>query len=300
MSIKKIALIGYGEVGQILAADLSVKSNADITAFDIKFDDERSAPAKAIASGAVQKAMSTSACVNEADIVISAVTAASTVEAAQGATNALKDGAWYFDLNSASPSSKEQSAAAVDNAGGRYIEASVMSPIEPKRLAAPILLGGRYARDFEAVANALGFSNAGFYSNTPGKTAAAKLCRSVVIKGMEALISESLLAAQYYGVEDDVIASLNNLFPHPDWSEHARYMISRTLQHGARRAEEMQEASRTVADAGVDPWMANATVLRQAYAAALIADIDIAELGQLLAAISEATVKQNSELEMAQ
>ena len=300
MSIKKIALIGYGEVGQILAADLSAKSNAYIATFDTKFDDERSAPAKAIASSTVQKATSTSACVIEADIVISAVTAASTVEAAQGATSALKDGAWYLDLNSASPSSKAQSAAAVDNAGGRYIEASVMSPIEPKRLAAPILLGGRYARDFETVANVLGLSNAKFYSDTPGKTAAAKLCRSVVIKGIEALISESLLAAQYYGVEDDVIASLNNLFPHPDWRKHARYMISRTLQHGARRAEEMQEASRTVADAGVDPWMANATVLRQAYAATLNADIDIAELDQLLAAISEATVKQNSELEMAQ
>ena len=300
MSIKKIALIGYGEVGQILAADLSVKSNAYIVAFDTKFDDERSAPAKAIASSTVQKATSTSACVIEADIVISAVTAASTVEAAQGATSALKDGAWYLDLNSASPAAKAQSAAAVNKAGGRYIEASVMSPIEPKRLAAPVILGGHCARDFEAVANALGFSNAKFYSDAPGKTAAAKLCRSVLIKGMESLISESLLAARYYGVEDDVLTSLNNLFPHPDWREHARYMISRTLQHGARRAEEMQEASRTVADAGVDPWMANATVLRQAYAASLNADSQIDDLDKLLAAIAEEAAEQNAKLEITQ
>ena len=300
MIMKKIALIGYGEVGQILATDLAAKHDAAITVFDVQFGDDCSAPAKAIASSAFQKAMTTSACVNEADIVISAVTAASTVEAAQGATSSLKDGAWYLDLNSASPSAKAQSAAAIDNAGGRYVEASVMSPIEPKRLAAPILLGGHYARDFEAVANVLGFSNASFYSDTPGKTAAAKLCRSVVIKGMEALISESLLAAQYYGVEDDVLASLNNLFPHPDWREHARYMISRTLQHGARRAEEMQEAARTVADSGVDPWMTNGTIMRQAYAATLKADYDFPELDLLLAAIVDATAAQDEELEIAQ
>ncbi|WP_425408447.1 DUF1932 domain-containing protein [Hyphococcus sp.] len=298
MNINKIALIGYGEVGQVLAADLAVRTQAAIAAFDIKFDDGHSSPSKAIANSAARKTASTSACVIDADIAISAVTAASTVAAAQAASAALKKGAWYFDLNSASPAAKAKASAAIEQAGGRYIEASVMSPIEPKRLAAPILLGGRHAREFESVAADFGFSDAKFYSAIQGKTAAAKLCRSVVIKGMEALISESLLAARHYGVEDDVIASLENLFPHPNWREHARYMISRTLQHGTRRAEEMQEAARTVADAGIDPWMANATVMRQAYAASLDMDGAVDELDQLLAVIHTQAAKKNKKLEM--
>jgi 3-hydroxyisobutyrate dehydrogenase-like beta-hydroxyacid dehydrogenase len=160
-----------------------------------------------------------------------------------------------------------------------------MSPINPQRLAAPILLGGAHARDFEPVARAIGFSGASFYSEIPGKTAAAKLCRSVIIKGMEALIAESLLAARHYGVEEDVLASLGNLFPHPDWDAHARYMIGRTLQHGTRRAAEMREAARTVAEAKIDPWMSNATALRQAWAGALEIKPGAADLLSLLDAI---------------
>ncbi|HBS36623.1 MAG TPA: NAD(P)-dependent oxidoreductase, partial [Parvularcula sp.] len=191
----------------------------------------------------------------------------------------------YFDVNSASPQTKIEAADAVEMAGGRYVEASIMSPISPRRIEAPILLGGPHAQDFEAVAKALGFRNAAFYSQERGKAAAAKLCRSVVVKGIEALISESMLAARHYGVERDVIASLDDLLPHPDWREHARYMISRTLQHGARRAEEMQEAARAIADAGVEPWMANATVMRQAFAGALDLDHHAGDLEVLVDAM---------------
>ncbi|MEM8935192.1 MAG: DUF1932 domain-containing protein [Pseudomonadota bacterium] len=266
MSIKKVALIGFGEVGQILGAELALLNKFSQTAFDVAFSDDKSNPAKAANDSVVRKALSSDDCVRGADLVISAVTAASTVEAAAAAASALTEGTWYLDLNSASPHSKADAAAAINKGGGRYVEASVMSPIEPKRLGAPIFLGGPYARAFEPIAKAIGFSDANFYSERPGKTAAAKLCRSVVIKGMEALISESLLAAHHYGVEDDVIASLENLFPHPDWRSYASYMINRTLQHGGRRSEEMQEAARTVSDAGVTPWMARATVERQAFA----------------------------------
>src|SRR5205814_2940164 len=76
------------------------------------------------------------------------------------------------------------------------------------------------------------------------------MCRSVIIKGMEALLAESLLTARRHGVEDAVLASLQDLFPVGDWRALARYMISRSLQHGRRRAEEMREAVKTVAEAG--------------------------------------------------
>jgi len=249
MTIATIALIGYGEVGRVLAEDLR---GVAIRIFDVNGTAESLSSAAEAAQGA--------------DLVISAVTAAQTVVAAQSVMAGLKPGAWFMDLNSSSPAAKIEAAQAIDGAAGRYVEVAVMSPIEPKRLAAPMLLGGPFAQGFAPVAQALGFSGAAFYSAEPGKAAATKLCRSVMVKGLEALISESLLSARFYGVEDVVLDSLNNLFPHPDWVGHARYMITRTLEHGARRAEEMAEAARTVEDAGIAPWMSEATVKRQAWA----------------------------------
>lgn len=282
MKVDRVALIGFGEVGEALASDLAAANDIAIAAFDLKFADAGSVPSRAVRRSPAQAARSADEAVGGADLVISAVTAASAVEAASAA---IKRDAWFFDLNSASPAAKSEAARLISGVGGRYVEASVMSPINPKRLAAPILLGGAHARDFEPVARALGFSGASFYSEIPGKTAAAKLCRSVIVKGMEALIAESLLAARHYGVEEDVLASLGNLFPHPDWDAHARYMIGRTLQHGTRRAAEMREAARTVAEAKIDPWMSNATALRQAWAGALEIDPGATDLPSLLDAI---------------
>ncbi len=266
MTISTIALIGFGEVGQALAAELSANPNLTLKIYDLKLFDNRSACARAAGAGHVVRCRSASEAAKGADLIISAVTAAQTVAAAKSILLGLKAGAWFLDLNSASPEAKIAAAGVIESATGRYVEASVMAPIEPKRLASPILLGGPHAEMFASLIGALGFTDATYYSDIPGKTAATKLCRSVMIKGLEALISESLLSARYYGVEDTVLASLNNLFPHPDWEGYARYMISRTLEHGARRSEEMREAAKTVAEAGLTPWMSEATADRQAWA----------------------------------
>ncbi len=266
--IKRVAIIGFGEVGRVLSAELSVGVHA--------YDRD---PAKDTRYSTAEAAVS------DADLVISAVTAAQTVAAAATVAPHIKRGAWYMDLNSASPEAKIQAAVAIGGAGGRYVEVAVMSPIEPKRLASPMLLGGPHAEAFAPLALALGFSAARFYSDVPGKAAATKLCRSVMIKGLEALISESLLSARYYGVEDTVLESLDNLFPHADWPGYARYMISRTLEHGTRRAEEMREAARTVAEAGLTPWMSEAAAERQAWAPALASAASHQDLKDLLDAM---------------
>ncbi len=266
MTIATIALIGFGEVGRALATELSLRPNLTLKVYDLKLFDNRSVCARAAAKAAVVRCRSAAEAAKGADLIISAVTAAQTVVAAKSVVLGLDPGAWFLDLNSASPEAKIASARIIEGATGRYVEASVMSPIEPKRLESPILLGGAHAEMFASLIVALGFSDATYYSDIPGKTAATKLCRSVMIKGLEALISESLLSARHYGVEDTVLASLNNLYPHPDWEGYARYMISRTLEHGIRRSEEMREAAKTVAEAGLTPWMSQATADRQAWA----------------------------------
>lgn len=270
MNIERVCLLGLGEVGAILARDLLTATSVEIQVWDHLLDDGASPAAGNFAGLRDSSRISRASCAAEAatdcQLVLSAVTADQALSAATAIASGLPSQCWFVDLNSVSPGVKIDLAAAVEAAGGCFVEAAVMSPINPKRMGSPILLAGPRAAAFEALGQALGFTGMSAVSAAPGVAAATKMCRSVMIKGMEALVSESLLAARHYGVEETVLASLDNLFPRPDWPAHARYLMSRTLQHGTRRASEMREVARTVSEAGVDPWMSEACVLRQDWA----------------------------------
>jgi 3-hydroxyisobutyrate dehydrogenase-like beta-hydroxyacid dehydrogenase len=279
MSFSRIRLIGFGEVGQILAEDLN---GADIAAFDLLFADAESIPSRALGAHRVRAGRDAADAVRGGELVISAVTAAETVNAARAAAPGIDAGAFYLDLNSASPGAKRAAGAFVDGAGGRYVEAAVMTSYPAKRIASPMLLGGPYAEEFLKEARGLGFQ-AEVCSAEIGKASATKMCRSVIIKGVEALLAESLLTARRSGVEGAVLASLGDLLPAEDWPKLARYMIARSLAHGRRRAEEMREAARTVAETGIAPLMSEAIAERQDWTAGR-ADAEL-ELGALLDAI---------------
>jgi 3-hydroxyisobutyrate dehydrogenase-like beta-hydroxyacid dehydrogenase len=281
-----IALIGFGEVGQILAWDLAGAGVEDIRAWDIAFDRPESAPSRALATHPVRPADSAVDAARGASLVISAVTAEEDLQAAQSVAPGLAPGAFFLDLNSCSPGQKVRSAAVIEAAGGRYVEVAVMNPIAPRRIASSMLLGGPHAGDFLASADGLGFLGAQVFSPVIGQAAAAKLCRSVITKGVEALLIESMLAARRHGVEQTVLASLSDLLPLPDWPATARYMIGRSLEHGARRAEEMREAARTVAEASVEPLLSEAIAVRQAWTAGFAEALGEEELGALLDAIN--------------
>jgi 3-hydroxyisobutyrate dehydrogenase-like beta-hydroxyacid dehydrogenase len=280
----RTALIGFGEVGQILAADLANAGARDIIAFDVLFHNPDSSPSRGLKTLPVTAASSAAEAVRDAELILCAVTAAADCDAAQSVIAGLKPGAFYVDLNSASPGMKQASAALIGAAGGRYVEAAVMTPFPPKRIASPMLLGGPHAAAFLELASPFGFS-ATIFSETIGKASATKMCRSVMIKGIEALLTESMLAARHYGVEDTVLASLSDLLPVGDWPKLAHYMISRSLEHGVRRAEEMREAARTVEEAGVAPLMSRSIAERQDWAAGHREALGDHDLAQMLDAI---------------
>jgi 3-hydroxyisobutyrate dehydrogenase-like beta-hydroxyacid dehydrogenase len=263
----RIALIGYGEVGQILAADLRAAGVCDVIIWDRLFPVSSSAPSRAAAFANARTAASMAEATENRSLIVSAVTAANCVLAAREAAPWLSSGAVYFDLNSVSPQTKREAAAAIEGAGGRYVEAAVMSPIAPQRIRSPMLIGGPHAAAFEPLAREIGFRGIRVFDSVLGRASAAKMCRSVMIKGLEALLAESLLAARRHGVEQTVLESLRDLFPDEDWPRIAAYMISRSLQHGRRRAEEMREAAQAVQDAGIDPLMSIACAARQEWAA---------------------------------
>jgi 3-hydroxyisobutyrate dehydrogenase-like beta-hydroxyacid dehydrogenase len=223
----------------------------------------------------VELVASHAALAERAELIVSAVTASQTVPAAQACAPAARPGTWFLDLNSASPGAKQRAAAAIAAAGARYVEGAVMTSLPPYRIRVPLLLGGARAAELQPLLAALGF-NASVASDTLGVASATKMCRSVMIKGLEAMVIEAFTAARAYGVEAQVLASLAETFPGIDWEQQATYFFQRVILHGRRRAEEMREAAETVAEIGLTPWSASATAERQAW----IADLgDAGELG---------------------
>ena len=268
----KIALIGYGEVGAILAEDLRAQGLA-VSAYDIKLASAAGDAMRAHAAAhGVALSADHAAAVRGAELVISAVTASQAVAVAQACAAGLAAGVFFLDFNSASPGAKIRAAGIVNAAGGRYVEGAVMTSVPPYRIQVPLLLGGPDAAALLQRLTALGFA-ARVASERLGVASATKMCRSILIKGLEALVIESFTSARHYGVEDAVIASLQETFPSIDWERQGAYFFQRVIEHGRRRSEEVREAAVTVAEAGLAPYGADATADRQAAMA------DLADLG---------------------
>jgi 3-hydroxyisobutyrate dehydrogenase-like beta-hydroxyacid dehydrogenase len=270
MDWSTIGLIGYGEVGRIFADGLKTLPAVErVSAWDVKFANDAHRPG--LTSPGVQACDSMRAVCDSSTVLISAVTASQTLAVAREAAACLRAGTVFLDLNSASPSTKQEAAALIDAAGGLYVEAGVMTSVPPYGIKVPMLLGGSSA---EAVAQRLkdwGL-NATAVSDRLGVASAIKMCRSVMIKGLEALVIESYTTARAYGVEDQMIGTLQETFPGIDWTKQGTYFFSRVAQHGKRRAEEMRESANTVCEAGFEPFMAAAIANKQQWMADLAAE----------------------------
>jgi 3-hydroxyisobutyrate dehydrogenase-like beta-hydroxyacid dehydrogenase len=268
----RIALIGYGEVGRIIAEDL-VPQGHQVTAYDVKLEREGKGEGGNVlrehaAKLGITLADSHASAVQRAELVISAVTASQAVPVAEAVAPGLAKGAYVLDFNSASPGAKIRAAAIINAAGGRYVEGAVMTSIPPYRIKVPLLLGGPDAAALQPLLAQLGFA-AKVASDQLGVASATKMCRSVMIKGLEAMVIESFTTARHYGVEDAVIASLYETFPGIDWEKQGAYFFQRVIEHGRRRSEEVREVAVTVREAGLVPHSAAGTAERQAWVADL-------------------------------
>jgi hypothetical protein len=266
-----VGLVGYGEVGRILAEDLR-KDGIRVSAYDVKLGDDRAQPLRDHAEAiGVALASSHADLAAQADLIVSAVTASQAVPVAEACVPGLRQGAWFLDFNSASPGAKQRAAGLIDGNGGRYVEGAVMTSLPPYRIKVPLLLGGSGARELAPLLVELGF-NAKVASDQLGVASAVKMCRSIMIKGMEAMVIESFTTARAYGVEDAVLASLKETFPGIDWEKQGAYFFQRVIEHGRRRSEEVREVAETVREIGLTPWSAQGTAERQAWVADLADD----------------------------
>jgi 3-hydroxyisobutyrate dehydrogenase-like beta-hydroxyacid dehydrogenase len=275
-----VALIGFGEAGSTFARAGGWEHDA--SAYDL--DPVRAA---AMADCGVPSAADPAEALADAHVVLSLVTADQAVPAAQACAAHLKPGTLWCDMNSVAPDTKRAAAAAITAAGGYYVDVAVMAPVDPARLNVPLLIAGPHAAEGMAALNALGFAKTRVVGNTVGQASAIKLCRSIMVKGLEALTAEMVLAASKAGVLDEVLASLDASEKPISWRDRADYNLDRMLLHGRRRSAEMAEAAAMLQHLGIPPLMTDNTVSWQQRIGAL--DIRPAPTGLegKLAAIEE-------------
>ena len=253
-----VAFIGFGEAGKTFA-------RPGDAAFDIKTDHPRERADKLAdyAATGVRGCETAREALSGARAVLSLVTADQAIAAAQDDAALLAPGALWLDMNSVAPGTKRAAAAAIEAAGGRYADVAVMAPVHPARMAVPLLVAGPHAADAAEALEAIGFSNVRVAGPKVGDASAIKMIRSVMVKGIEALTAECVLAAERAGVTEAVIASLDASSKVQGWGERADYNLDRMLAHGARRAAEMEEVAKTLEELGIDPAMTRGTIARQ-------------------------------------
>jgi 3-hydroxyisobutyrate dehydrogenase-like beta-hydroxyacid dehydrogenase len=289
----RISFIGFGEAGQAIASGLRESGIERIAAWDILFPQADGAPLKASGESiGVRLAKSAADAVAETDMIIAAVTAASSIDAARSVEPHLKSAPYYLDINSVSPGRKQETAKLLGERA-RYVDVAVIAPIHPARHKTPLLISGPHAQAISPLLNELEMKPTVVGAET-GQAAAIKMIRSVMIKGMEALTLECFLAACRAGVLEEVTASLKNNYPSLDWAKVAEYNLERMANHGERRAAEMEESAATLRELGLDPLMVDSTAKRQREMGAIGKDDNVRASLQsgraaMLDAISAAT-----------
>jgi len=258
-----VSFIGFGEAADAFVSGWNPADTEALRAYDIKTDSDDGDIAAAKQAdydrtGVTGKSALADA-LDGAAIVFSLVTADQAHAAAEAAARCIAPDSLFLDCNSCAPGTKRKSAALIEAAGGRYVDVAVMAPVYPARHKTPLLISGPHAEAALAAVRQLDMV-ASHAEGDVGTASSIKMIRSIMVKGIEALVLESVLSARKAGVEDVVLASLDKTYPGFNWTERAGYMMERVTTHGVRRAAEMREVALTVDELDLDGAMSRATV----------------------------------------
>ena len=255
-----IGFVGFGEAGNAFFDGLSKAMPIGACAYDRKFrENEYKNYTRACSAKGVVCLQLPDAGLKDAALIFCLVTADQAHDAARACAPHLTIGQFWFDGNSCSPGSKRQSAELMARHGVKYVDLAIMAPVHPKLHYTPCLISGGHAEEALALMAELGM-DAKYAGDKVGDASAIKMMRSVMVKGMEALTAECLLAARKAGVDEAVLQSLIGSDPAMDWMERSAYNLERMMVHGVRRAAEMREVAATLRELGMPDHMAAATV----------------------------------------
>ena len=255
VSARTVAVLGLGEAGSRLAADL-VAAEADVRGYD---------PVIAVTPEGVVRAPDPIAAVRGGALVLVLTTASAALAAAESVLPGLQPGAVYADLNTAPPALKRELAALVNGAGARFADVALLGPVPARGLGTPALASGDGARAFAEVLVPLGMP-VEVVSEQAGDAATLKLLRSVFMKGLATSAIESLRAAEAAGHGEWLRGELAGVIGEPLLER----LLEGSRKHAARRVDEMEAARELLLELGIEPRIASAS-------AALLAELAAGE-----------------------
>ncbi len=259
----RIAFVGFGEAAMAFVKGWRDIGNLVIRAYDIKTDSGDGAVVAAKRGDydalGVIGAETLADALEGAEVIFSLVTADQAFASADAAARHIGAGCLFFDCNSCAPGTKRRSAQCIETVGGRYVDVAVMSPVYPKLHKTPLLVSGPHSAAAMTVLDCLQM-DAKVLEGDVGRASSVKMIRSIMMKGLEALFAECVLAGRVAGVDENVLASLDVTYPGFDFTKRAAYSFERMTEHGKRRAEEMKEVALTIEELGLPSDMARATV----------------------------------------
>lgn len=258
-----LAFIGFGEAASAFVQGWAQARPRRVRAYDIKVDDESANVRERKWLEYERSQVSGCATVAEAladsSLVFCVVTADQALIAARQAAASIRPGTLYLDCNSCAPGTKRRAADVIEKAAGRYVDVAIMAPVHPALHRVPMLLSGPHAAAALEALAALDMQ-AKIAQGPVGAASSIKMVRSIMVKGLEALMVECVLAGRRAGVDEPVLDSLEGTFPEFRWKERAAYMLERVMVHGVRRAAEMREVALTVEELGLSAFMSGAAI----------------------------------------
>jgi 3-hydroxyisobutyrate dehydrogenase-like beta-hydroxyacid dehydrogenase len=260
----KIAIIGFGEAGQSISRGLA-PSATQVTAYDLRFrgPDRAKLLDRARGDGVLTQDRLAEA-VAGADVVLSTVVANVALQVGTDLAGVLSPGQAFVDLNSVSPRTKQAISEKVASSGADFIEGAVMARVGADGHKTPILLAGPRAASLASKLNSIGM-NTESVGETIGQASANKMLRSIMAKGISALLLECLIAAHRYNIVDRILDSIGTSFPGIDWDKTSTYYLGRVALHGTRMGAEMKEVADTLSDVDIEPILARAIGERIAW-----------------------------------
>lgn len=246
--LRRACVFGLGEAGSLIAGDLAL-SGVEVHGYD---------PAAGATPPGVSRHPDPRAAVAGADLVLGITAAADAPAALAQALDAIPRRAVYADVSTASAGLKQRLAASAAGAGIGFADVALMAPVPGAGLRTPALASGPAARAFVALVGPLGMpvEHAG---DEAGLAATRKLLRSVVMKGLAALVVESTRAATAAGLADETWGNVVAQLAAAD-EALIRRLVTGTAPHATRRLQEMEASAELLTELGVEPIMTRATI----------------------------------------
>ena len=243
----RCAVIGLGEAGSRYAAAL-VDDGHTVTGFD---------PGRVSTPEGVRRVDTAAEAAKDADVILVVTAAKAARLVAESCLDALVPGACYADFTSSSPTAMRDIAALVEGAAAVFCDVAILGPVTLYGAKTPLMVAGRGAPQIAELTSSWGTS-VEVVDGPPGSAMAHKLLRSVLMKGLAAIIDEAVNAGAAVGYEawirDQIAAQLAG-------DGHAvidRFLTS-TRIHAERRAQEMRDTAAFLAELGVPAEMSRAT-----------------------------------------